>query len=235
MSYEATRGRGLGDLQFHERGLFAHGGSLYSPGGTTFGPLYTSGFPSGFGQCTEVPGGVLRCVQPPFDPSRGGLQKSYSWPPPLTPADDELMAQGCRPTMRPCGGPPGRQARFWCCPGGPMATVVGTPTAFSGTPQFTAGNLLWLAAMLGAGYFLYKYILRVGGGARHNPGLMNLTVTQVEHFNDALEHLHEAQTARDRGDQDTAWLHANEAKLHAKLLPSPFKGKITAAAKDLAS
>lgn len=126
---------GMGDIPAYMRTGFVHGGGLYAPGPTTFAPAPK-------GQCSQVPGGILRCVMPAMGP--GGIQKEKSWPPEIGPEEEHLLDQGCRPTARRCGGTTSAPAQYWCCPGGPMASIVGSPIPLPGLKGSDGPNLVRL-------------------------------------------------------------------------------------------
>jgi len=150
---------GMSGVQAYERPGFIFGGGLYAPGGpgggTTFAPA------RGPSQCHQVPGGVLRCVMPALGP--GGLQKEKGWPPEIGPEEERLLDQGCRPTGRRCGGSTRAPAQYWCCPGGPLATIVGSPTLIPGLLGDTEArttspsHLAMVAAALIGGFAMHLW------------------------------------------------------------------------------
>lgn len=149
MSYERLSG-----VQMWERGQFVTGGSMFSPGGVTVGPTY--GPPTmgpAPGGCTEVPGGVVRCVQPPM--TERGLDTTPWQQRELNAAERDLQDQGCVPTSRMCPGSPRAPSRAWCCPGGPtgLAPFIGSPY-----PHGFAG----LGALEGRDWFRLAVIGAVG-------------------------------------------------------------------------
>lgn len=162
MTYETKNNGILSGVPLWERGQFVTGGGIYAPGGpgggVTFGPTYRLPGQIGAGQCSEFPGGVLRCVQAPM--GERGLETGRGWPPEIGPAEESLLDQGCRPTNRRCGGTAKAPAQFWCCPGGSL--MVGMPHAFGSTrevnieeePWYKKHSLLLMGAAFVAGWML---------------------------------------------------------------------------------
>lgn len=130
-SVAATRGRPLAGVPVWERPQFIHTTAGPMPG-LSLGPRYPG---------APAPGPTQRtvCVEPTWDPDRGGLQVHREWPPPVGPRERSLQMQGCRPTGQRCGhGVYGGQ--YWTCPAGPapggggMGPFIGTPFARADTP-----------------------------------------------------------------------------------------------------
>lgn len=128
----ATRPRPLAGVPVWERPTFIHGSAGPMPGGVTFGPRYP-------GAPTPIAGERMVCVEPPWEPGRGGLQVHSEWPPPVGPRERQLEMQGCHPTGQRCGHPV-YGGQYWRCPAGPapggtgFGPIVGTPFAMTDTP-----------------------------------------------------------------------------------------------------
>jgi len=153
----------LSGIQAYERPGFMFGAGINAPGGTTFGPAAAS-------QCSQVPGGVLRCVMPQLGPQ--GLQTERGWPPEIGPEEEALLDQGCRPTGRRCGGTPRAPAQYWCCPGGPLATVVGVPVLTGGLGEEPGiieklkSRIGLFTILFGTGFVLAHFAAK---GVKENP------------------------------------------------------------------
>jgi hypothetical protein len=69
---------------------------------------------------------------------------------------------------------------------------------------------------------------------RQNP-VTSLKASEIHNINEALEHIDMAKRAAASGKMDEAWLHGEEAKLHAKLIPQPYQSTILAAVGEVAA
>jgi len=167
-NYEYTT---LGGVPIWKRGQFAYGANLYAPGGPgggmTIGPMYTKPgqLPAGPGSCSQVTGGVRRCVGAPY--GEKGLETGRGWPPEVGPQEESLMSQGCVPTGRRCGGPARAPSQEWCCPGGSMVIGSPTPPTMAGMGIFE-GTPWWMIPVLiaGAGMFIGFEVLHWWGAAQ---------------------------------------------------------------------